>query len=86
MAKSIRIIVVAVLLSGLFIVGRPWLELGRYALRLYAMPAPAALCMPVGGDTRRALTDTWQAARAPARRHEGIDIFAPKGTPVLSAT
>jgi peptidoglycan LD-endopeptidase LytH len=32
------------------------------------------------------LTDTWGAARSQGRTHEGIDIFAPRGTPVQSTT
>ena len=50
------------------------------------MPQPTALAMPVAVVESRALRDTWHAHRAPNRRHEGIDIFAEKGTPVLAAT
>lgn len=57
-----------------------------YAMRLAAMPAPTSLAMPVATLTPKALTDTWHASRPPARRHEGIDIFARKGTPVISST
>ena len=32
------------------------------------------------------LTDTWGAARSQGRSHEGIDIFAPRNTPVQSTT
>jgi murein DD-endopeptidase MepM/ murein hydrolase activator NlpD len=34
----------------------------------------------------RNLTDTWGAARSQGRSHEGIDIFAPRNTPVQSTT
>ncbi len=45
------------------------------------------LCaMPVEGVRGRALADTWNAPRSQGRRHEGIDIFAKRGTPVLSST
>ncbi len=42
--------------------------------------------VPVVGVSANALRDTWGAARDGGRRHEGIDIFAPKGTPVTSTT
>ena len=34
----------------------------------------------------RHLTDTWGAARSQGRSHEGIDIFAERGTPIQSTT
>ncbi len=42
--------------------------------------------MPVEGVTPRQLRDTWHASRPPNRRHEGIDIFAKRGTPVRAST
>lgn len=42
--------------------------------------------MPVDDVTKREVTDTWGAPRSGGRTHEGQDIFAPKGTKVLSAT
>lgn len=44
------------------------------------------LTIPVEGVTQRQLNDTWGASRSAGRKHEGIDIFAQRGTPVLSAT
>ncbi|MEI2416243.1 M23 family metallopeptidase [Orrella sp. JC864] len=57
-----------------------------YALRLALKPAPETLPVPVQGVPPAALADTWGAPRGNGRRHEGIDIFAPRGRPVLSAT
>lgn len=34
----------------------------------------------------RHLTDTWGAARSEGRKHEGIDIFAERGTPIHATT
>lgn len=45
----------------------------------------AMLDVPVAGVSRSSLRDTYTAARGD-RVHEAIDILAPRGTPVLSAT
>jgi murein DD-endopeptidase MepM/ murein hydrolase activator NlpD len=65
---------------------RPAVEGALYAMRLDALPVPQALPVPVEGVRRGSLADTWRAARSEGRRHEGIDIFARRGTPVLSST
>ena len=54
--------------------------------RLYTKPPDETLSMPVQDVTRRQVTNTWHAPRGTDRRHEGQDIFAPRGTPILSAT
>jgi murein DD-endopeptidase MepM/ murein hydrolase activator NlpD len=52
---------------------------------LWTAPAPASLPIPVKGVQPRAIRDSWEAARdAGARKHQGIDIFARRGTPVIS--
>lgn len=42
---------------------------------------PAELIIPVEGVASAQLVDTWGQARE-GRKHEGIDIMAPQGTPV----
>jgi murein DD-endopeptidase MepM/ murein hydrolase activator NlpD len=42
--------------------------------------------MPLEEVRKKEIADTWQAARGDGRKHEGQDIFAPRGTPILSAT
>lgn len=46
---------------------------------------PISLIIPVEGLTRSALVDTFGAARSEGRSHQGIDIMAEAGTPVLAA-
>ena len=54
--------------------------------RLALMAPPDSLPVPVAGVAPGRLADTWGAARSGGRSHEGIDIFADRGTAVLSAT
>ncbi len=42
--------------------------------------------MPVDGVAARRIADTWGGARSGGRKHEGVDIFAKRGTPVRSTT
>ena len=68
----------------------------RYVLRLQpellravrwrvAVEAGPSLAFPVEGRDSRAVLSGWGVDRdGGARRHEGIDIFAPRGTPVLA--
>jgi peptidoglycan LD-endopeptidase LytH len=55
-------------------------------LRLYTQPPDTRLAMPLEEVRRQSIADTWQAARGEGRKHEGQDIFATRGTPILSAT
>lgn len=48
--------------------------------------AGAKLLVPVEGIAASALTDTFDQARGSERKHEALDIMAPKGTRVLAAT
>jgi murein DD-endopeptidase MepM/ murein hydrolase activator NlpD len=82
----LRSLVIALVLIALEGVLRPWLENVAYAIRLGAMPVPATLPVPVAGVKPTRLVDTWGGARSEGRKHEGIDIFAKRGTPVLAAT
>ena len=58
---------------------------GRIA-RLYTKEPDSRLAMPVRDVLKKQVANTWHAPRGTDRVHEGQDIFAPKGTPIFSAT
>jgi peptidoglycan LD-endopeptidase LytH len=54
--------------------------------RLLLLPAETKIDMPLHSVRVRQIANTWHARRGARRQHEGQDIFAPKGTPIYSAT
>lgn len=82
---AVRLVALALLL-GFLIWAYPYLRnLGR-VVRLLREPPPTTLPVPVEGVDESQLADTWGADRSEGRKHQGIDIFASRGTPVRSAT
>ncbi|RZK50032.1 MAG: M23 family metallopeptidase, partial [Hymenobacter sp.] len=60
-------------------------ESAGYTLRLWR--GPGLGLFPVKGRTDQAIGSFWGNERDNgARRHEGVDIFAPRGTPAVAAT
>jgi murein DD-endopeptidase MepM/ murein hydrolase activator NlpD len=57
-----------------------------HVAQLYAQDPDKKLAMPVKDVSKKQVANTWHAARDGDRLHEGQDIFAPRGTYVLSAT
>jgi peptidoglycan LD-endopeptidase LytH len=54
--------------------------------KLYSQTPESRISMPLADVRKTQVADTWHAPRGTNRLHEGQDIFAPKGTPILSAT
>lgn len=54
--------------------------------QLYTKEPDQALAMPVQDVRKEQVSNSWHAARGTDRLHEGQDIFAARGTAVLSAT
>src|SRR5690606_3694843 len=52
-----------------------------FSLKIYTQPS---LGFPVAGKANRDVQSFWGASRdGGGRSHEGVDIFAPRGTPVV---
>jgi peptidoglycan LD-endopeptidase LytH len=85
-----RFLLASLVVGGLVVVAtpfaRPALERAWFVYTLTTEPAPAHLRNPVAAPRPPRITNSWGNARGEDRRHEGIDIFAPKGTPVVSTT
>lgn len=54
------------------------------SLAMYALD-PRPLGVPVRGIPRASIASTFGAPRSGGRTHEGVDLFARRGTPVLAA-
>ena len=85
---SIGFVVVLLLLGVTGIGGMIVDNLAFYArvAHLYTQEPDRKIAMPLEDVAKRQISDTWGAPRGTGRLHEGQDIFAPKGTPILSAT
>jgi peptidoglycan LD-endopeptidase LytH len=80
--------ILAVLAVVLFIwtlTGDTLLFYARVA-KLYTQDPESKIAMPLQDVSKKAVADTWHAPRGTGRLHEGQDIFAPRGTPIFSAT
>ena len=97
MRKFLIVASVALLIAYLAARNPAWLPEGvRSAASAVALPfrlaalgakeADAELRVPVEGVRAAQVRDSWHAPRPGGRQHEGQDIFAPRGTPVYSAT
>lgn len=57
-----------------------------HVAQLFTKDPDKKLAMPVQNISKTQVANTWHAPRDGSRLHEGQDIFAPRGTPVLSAS
>lgn len=78
---------VGVGLASTFHVVSPVKVIGRWlgADPALVLPAPSGLVLPVADIAPGGLRDSYGDDRSGARRHEALDIMAPRGAPVLAA-
>jgi murein DD-endopeptidase MepM/ murein hydrolase activator NlpD len=58
----------------------------RYRAGIRYLRPPLRYVMPVTGVQPSAIQSSWHASRSGHRKHEGCDIFAPRGTTVVATT
>ena len=78
-------IVTVLVLAGVAYLLWPLIQGAQRMAALMAEPAPVAGSLPNPLPGQR-FVDTWGGARSQGRRHEGVDIFAPRGTPIRATT
>lgn len=81
MRRLLSTLLVLAVLAGLAFLAWPGLKNALRYAELLRQPGPTAgsLAPPLPGVR---YADTWGGARSEGRRHEGVDIFAPRGTPI----
>lgn len=79
-------IVAALALAGWWAWQQPFMAKARTLYEISRMAPPTRLPVPVDGVPPARIAPTWDAPRGSDRRHQGVDIFAPRGTVVRSTT
>ena len=82
----VSLVVLFLLVSGIAGSLRDSVIFYAHVARLYTETPESRIAMPLQNVRKQQVADTWHAPRGTSRLHEGQDIFAAKGTPVLSAT
>jgi murein DD-endopeptidase MepM/ murein hydrolase activator NlpD len=81
-----RALIGTLVVWGVASVAQPFVERAWFVYTLATQEPPAALPDPLASQRRSRFVDSWGNPRSGGRRHQGIDIFAAKDTPVLSTT
>jgi murein DD-endopeptidase MepM/ murein hydrolase activator NlpD len=83
---GLSVLVFVMLVSGIASSIRDTAVFYLHVAKLYTQNPDSRLSMPLENVRKQQIADTWHAPRGTDRVHEGQDIFAAKGTPILSAT
>lgn len=84
--QVLRHLYLALLINVVIALVKPMIEAAAFHADLISRAPAKVLPIPVDNVPISALRNSWHAPRDTKRRHEGIDIFAKRGTPVRSTT
>src|SRR6185369_11398915 len=82
----VAVVVLAAIACGVLAYLHPALRHPIVLAMLWRQPPASLLPVPVDGVQRAQLSDSWGSPRPGRRHHQGIDIFAKRGTPIRSTT
>jgi murein DD-endopeptidase MepM/ murein hydrolase activator NlpD len=81
-----RALIATLMVLALGAMAQPFAERAWFIYTLATQEPTGVLPNPVASRRPPHFVDSWGNPRLGGRRHQGIDIFAPKDTPVLSTT
>ncbi|WP_082584331.1 M23 family metallopeptidase [Noviherbaspirillum sp. Root189] len=84
--QVLRHLYLVAIINVLIVLIKPMMEAAAFRVDLLSQVPAEVLPIPVDHIPILALRNSWHAPRDTNRRHEGIDIFAKRGTPVRSTT
>lgn len=85
MRRAFGVLVFLAILAGAAYLLWPLIRNAQRYAALVSAPTPAARSLPNPLPGTR-FVDTWGGARSQGRTHEGVDIFAPRNTPIRATT
>lgn len=83
--NCVKKLICLAIIGAAFVALKPYWQPYWWYVKLFWEPAPTAQSLPNPLPGQR-FSDTWGAARSQGRTHQGVDIFAKRGTPIYSTT